>query len=154
MASSSFTPNLGLSNWAAGDRPKRADFVSDNGIIDTTLGGHIADTAKHLTAGEKSWLQTPYTAIAYSGNGSAARAVTAGFQPKAAIVYTKNAPLVEYGGGIMIAHAAVSYYGMGGSAGLSITSTGISVKQESTATDGVRANLNETDVQYVAILFK
>ena len=34
MASSSFTTHLGLCNWDASDRPKRADFVSDNNILD------------------------------------------------------------------------------------------------------------------------
>ena len=41
MASSQFTTNLGLCNWLESDRPKRADFVSDNGIIDSVLGGHL-----------------------------------------------------------------------------------------------------------------
>ena len=154
MASSSFTPNLGLCNWAAGDKPKRADFVSDNGIIDTELGGHIANTTVHVTAAEKAKLQSPFTAVAYSGDGIASRAVNAGFQPKAAFVYMKGRPLSEYGGGIMIANGGMSYYGMGGSAGISINSSGITVLQENTATDGVRCNLNETDEQYVAILFK
>ena len=54
MASSNYTPNLHLSAWNASDRPKRADFVSDNTIIDTQLGGHIANSGIHVSAGGES----------------------------------------------------------------------------------------------------
>ena len=56
MATSNYTPNLHLSAWEATDRPKRADFVSDNTIIDTQLGGHIANGNIHLNADEKARL--------------------------------------------------------------------------------------------------
>lgn len=154
MASSSFTPNLGLCNWSADDKPKRADFVSDNGIIDTALGGHINNGSIHLTASEKEKALSPFAVVPYSGDGKSSRTIQAGFAPKLALVYLRNAPCVEYAGGATIINSAIAYYGMGGSSGLSLSSSGIVVSQQTTPVDGVRHNLNETDGQYVSVLFK
>ena len=90
MASSNFTTNLHLSAWAAGDRPKRADFVSDNNIIDTQLGGHILDSAIHLSAAQQDKLNTPYTVSIYAGDGSAERTIQLGFTPQLAIVFKRG----------------------------------------------------------------
>lgn len=154
MATSQYTPNLHLNAWTDSDRPKRADFVSDNTIIDTQLGGHIANSGIHLTAEEKAKLTEPFTVTLYAGSGDATRAISLGFQPKLAIVYKRNAPPVAYSGGVNIVNAACACYGHGGSTGLSVTSTGVSVSEAATATDGVRASLNESGSQYTIIAFK
>lgn len=154
MASSSFTSNLGLCNWAATDRPKRADFVSDNNIIDSTVGGHIANTAMHLTAAEKQQALEPYTTMIYSGTDTDNRALVTDFPPKLVMVFKKNASPVLYSGGVNIVNCAVAGYGSGGSGGVSITSTGFTVRQQGTASDGIRYSLNEDGCQYFAVIFK
>lgn len=154
MASSSYTSNLGLCDWAASDRPKRADFVSDNHIIDTTLGGHIADTTAHLTASEKEKALSPYTTMIYAGNGTDNRALTTDFAPKVVMVYKKNAAPTAIESGTAVINSGAAAYGHGGSGGVSVSSTGFVVRQQSTASDGMRYSLNESGCQYFAIAFR
>lgn len=154
MASSNYTTNLGLCNWAATDRPKRADFVSDNGIIDSVLGGHVNNAAIHMSAAEKAQALAPFDVSIYSGNGESSRTIAADFRPSFAVVYKKDSPPVAYENGAVIVNSAYSVYGSGSSAGLSIVSSGVTVQQQATASDGVRLSLNEQGCQYVAVLFK
>jgi len=154
MASSSFTTNLGLCDWAATDRPKRADFVSDNHIIDSTLGGHIADTTAHLTAAEKTKALEPYVSMIYAGSGTDNRAVTTSFAPKLVLVYKKDAAPTMNENGVTVVNSGMAAYGQGGSGGVSLTSTGFSVRQQNTASDSMRFSLNENDCQYIAVAFR
>lgn len=154
MASSSFTTHLGLCNWAATDRPKRADFVSDNAIIDSTVGGHIADSTMHLTAAEKEKALQPYATVIYAGTGTDNRAVTTDFAPKLVMVYKKNAAPMMYSDGVNIVNSAAAAYGSGGTGGVSVTSTGFTVRQQSAAADGQRYSLNEDGCQYMAVVFR
>lgn len=153
MASSSFTPNLHLSAWEASDRPKRADFVSDNTIIDTQLGGHIANNNIHLTAEEKAKVDEPYVCMMYAGNGESQRLITLDFHPKFVFIYRRGVPFVTYSNGVNVVSSACGSYGQGTSVGISITSTGVQVT-ESAASNGIRVNLNENLVQYTLIAFK
>jgi hypothetical protein len=154
MASSNYTTNLGLCDWAATDRPKRADFVSDNGIIDSVLGGHVNNAAIHMSAAEKTKALEPFDIRVYSGDGTSTRTITAGFRPSFAVVFKRDNPPVVYDSGVNVVNSAYSIYGSGSSSGLSIVSNGISVRQQATASDGMRISLNETDCQYIAVLFK
>lgn len=154
MASSSYTTNLGLCNWAAADSPKRADFVSDNQIIDAAVGGHIADATKHLTAAEKEKALQPYATMIYAGNGTDNRTLTGNFAPKLVMVFKRTAPLTEYANGVTIVNSGAAAYGHGGSAGVSINTTGFVVRQQSAAENGQRFSLNESGCQYFAVLFK
>ncbi len=154
MASSSFTSNLGLCNWAADDRPKRADFVSDNQIIDTALGGHIADAGIHLTQAEKEKALVPYISMVYAGNGEDNRAVITSFAPKFVMVFKRYSGFTSYENGITVIHAGAAAYGNGGTEGVSINSSGFTVRQQNTAVNGRRISLNENDCQYMAVLFK
>lgn len=153
MASSNYTPNLHLSAWDASDRPKRADFVSDNTIIDTQLGGHIANGNIHLNADEKAKLDEPYVVMMYAGNGEAQRTITLDFHPKFVFIYKRGVPFVSYSNSVNVVNAASASYGQGGSVGVSVTSTGVSVS-ESSASNGVRVSLNENLAQYTLIAFK
>lgn len=154
MASSSFTPNLGLCDWDADDCPKRADFVSDNQIVDSVLGGHLSNSAVHMSASEKSKALTPYEVISYQGDGNAAKTLNTTFAPKTVFVFKKYEPLSVTKNSVNFANSAMGYYGLGCSAGLSISTTGFTVNQDAQPTDGVRACLNEYEAQYVAIVFK
>ena len=153
MATSNYTTNLHLSAWEDTDRPKRADFVSDNQIIDTQLGGHILNGALHFTAAEKAKLAEPYVAAAYVGTGDAQRTITLNFQPKMVFVYKRGVPFITYGSSVNVVNAAVGFYANGASVGISITTTGVIVT-ETGASNGVRVSLNENGSQYTIIAFK
>lgn len=154
MATSEYTPNLQLSKWTENDRPKRADFVSDNNIIDTQLGGHLANSAIHVTAEEKEKISAPAVPVIYAGSGESTRTITLGFQPKLVLVYKRGVPPVTYSGGAIVVNAAVGYYGYGTEAGLTVNTSGVVVTQASEASNGVRMNLNESGAQYTVVAFK
>ena len=154
MASSSFTPNLGLSNWSESDRPQRADFVSDNTIIDDALGGHIADTDIHLTAAQKAFVLAPYGTYVYAGTGEASRSITLGYTPKFVFVFKRSAPLTVVSGGVTVVNAAMGAYGNGASSGVAVTSSGVVITHEAEAANGKRLALNDNGSQYTIIAFR
>lgn len=154
MATSNYTPNLHLSAWEETDRPKRADFVSDNSIIDTTLGGHISDSGIHVTSAEKTKLSEPYVCVVYAGSGEAERTISVGFVPKFAIVYKRSSPPVTLSNGVVCANSGYSFYGNGSSLGLTINNSGVVVHQSAASADGIKANLNESGGQYTLVAFK
>ena len=153
MASTNHTANLGLCLWTSTDKPKRADFVSDNFIIDSAVGGHVSDSDIHVTQSEKEKLGEPFVIRGYAGTGESSYSLSVGFQPKFALVYKKNAPLIEFSSGNVILNSACAAYGAAGSKGMTINSTGITVSQ-SAASGGVAVNLNEHEEQYIAVAFK
>lgn len=154
MASSSYTNYLGLSNWAPTDRPKREDFVSDNFIVDNVLGHHIDNMTMHMTASEKTRLQQPYITMIFSGSGTDNRAVTTDFAPKLVFVAKKNAAPTAYENGVTVVNSGMASYSHGGSGGVSVSSTGFVLRQQSTASDGMRFSLNEDGCQYLAVVFR
>ena len=154
MAASNYTPNLHLSAWEETDRPKRADFVSDNNIIDTQLGGHIGNSDIHMNSAEKEKLSEPFECAIYAGSGETERTISVGFVPKFAIVYKRGTPPVTYANGVIFVNSGYAFYGNGSSLGLTINSSGVVVQQSASAVDGVRANLNESDGQYTLVAFK
>ena len=155
MASSNYTANLHLSDWAETDRPKRADFVADNNIIDSALGGHIANSGIHVTAAEKAKISEPFAVAVYAGSGASQRTISLAFTPSFVIVYKRDMPAVTYSNGESVAHSACASYGHGAAYGLSITTSGVIVNEDSSANqDGVRASLNESGSQYTVIAFK
>lgn len=154
MATSNYTPNLHLSAWADSDRPKRADFVSDNTIIDTELGGHIANSDIHMTAQEKAKVSEPFTCLAYAGTGESSRTISFGFQPKLVFIFRRGVPFITYSGGVNHVNAACGCYGNGASVGISIVANGVRVSQSAEASDGIKVGLNESGYQYTVIAFK
>lgn len=154
MSSSRFTANLGLCDWTENDRPKRADFVSDNSIIDSALGGHIADSAVHMSAEEKAKALGPFETLIYGGTGESTRTIVTGFRPSFAAVFKKEAPPMQYSGGVNVVNSGCASFVDGGTAGVSISRTGVVVTQDAAAVNGVRVSLNETGCQYAVIAFK
>ena len=155
MATSNYTPNLHLSAWADSDRPKRADFVSDNTIIDTQLGGHLADSTIHVTAAEKAKLSEAFTCSLYAGSGESQRTISLAFQPKMVFIFKRGVPFVTYSNGVNTVHAAAGCYGHGASVGISITSSGVLVSESAQAdANGIKVSLNENGSQYTIIAFK
>ena len=68
MAASEKTAVLGLSLWAGTDKPRRADFVSDNTALETLVGGHLGDSDLHLDETRRTRLDEPFTVRTYTGN--------------------------------------------------------------------------------------
>jgi hypothetical protein len=153
MATSNYTPNLHLSAWEASDRPKRADFVSDNTIIDTQLGGHIANNSIHMNADEKAKLNEPFVSVMYAGNGESQRTIPLDFHPKFVFIYKRGVPFVSDSNGVNVVNAACGSYAQGSSVGISVTSTGVTVV-ESMVSSGIKVSLNENLAQYTLIAFK
>lgn len=155
MASTSYTPNLGLCAWSGSDRPKRIDFVNDNAVIDEKLGEHLLNTDMHVTADEKEKYDNPYDVLSYVGDGAASKTLTLTKSYTFAIVFQKFYPPVEIDSdNNSIAHFAIVGRMFGSSSTITMNSTSITVKQDTTATDGVKNNFNESDGQYVILLFK
>ena len=153
MASSNYTTNLHLCAWSGSDRPKRADFVSDNTIIDTQLGGHIANDNIHMSAAEKLMVSEPYVLKTYSGSGESARTVVLEFTPKLVIAFKRNAPLVKYENGVSIVNCGCAGYGASSSGGISVSGANVTVN-ETAAASGARWSLNESGSQYTLIAFR
>ena len=155
MASSNYTSNLHLSAWQETDRPKRADFVSDNSIIDETLGGHINNGNIHMTAAEKSKLSEPFVTMVYGGSGESERTFSLGFVPKFVMVFKRNAPFVTYSSGVNIVNSGYASYGNGSTAGISVSGSGnVVLTEQSTPSNGMRVSLNEDGSQYSMVAFK
>lgn len=154
MASTSFTPNLGLCNWHSTDCPKRSDFVNDNNIIDRNLGGHLADSKIHVTADEKELFAHPYSVVTYVGDGNSTKTVPIDFEPNFAIVYQMYYPSVTLDSdGSVASRFVIVGRSFSTSDAVVIKSDSIVVKQDATPTDSVRNNFNEQGGQYVILLF-
>lgn len=153
MASSNYTTNLHLSAWSDSDRPKRADFVSDNAIIDSQLGGHILNGSIHLTADEKQKVTEPYVLKTYSGSGSESRTIILDFAPKMVIVYKRNTAPIMYENGDTVVNCGIAGYGASGSGGISVSGKNVTL-HETTASSGSRVSLNASGSQYTLIAFR
>lgn len=145
MPSTNKTEHLELNLWEASDRPMRNDFNSDNNLIDSALGGHISDSGIHITALEKDYLKQPYEVKSYSGTGESTQtvALTRGF--KVVLIFAKDKPAVSS----QKVYCGFGYAGSGASAGLSLSASGKSF----TVSQSDTVALNESSVQYIAILF-
>ncbi len=153
MSSTNRTTNLGLNQWLETDRPKRTDFVSDNVIIDNVLGGHVNDTARHLTADEKAYISQPFiTMIAY-GTGNENTVVHLDFAPSLVIASKIGAPPVKVSGSVVYVNSGVATR-QGASAGLRIEGNDIYLCESTQAENGVFLNLNENYSQYVLTIFR
>lgn len=155
MASTSYTPNLGLCAWDGADRPKRTDFVNDNAVIDQVLGEHINNVGMHVTSEEKKLYANPYSVLSYVGDGAATKSFPLTEVYSFAIVFQKYYPSVTFDSN----QNAVSRFAIvgrlfGSSSTMSMNSTSITIKQDAAATNGVINNFNQNGGQYVMLLFK
>lgn len=153
MASSSKTANLGLNNWAASDRPKRSDFVNDNSIIDSRLGGHINDANIHLSSADREKLDMATRFYQYQGNGAASRNITMPFEATFAIIYKKSDAPVEYNSaGYVRVNSAFAGQAQRATGGAVLDGTTLTVTQSTSASQGVFYNLNSEYAQYLVFL--
>lgn len=157
MASTNKTEYLSLNAWVESDRPQRADFNSDNSIIDSALGAHLENDDLHLTSTEKARISRPFTVVSYVGTGAASLKVTLPLVAQAVLVYREDMPFTVYDStsGINKVYAAVSFSGGGATAGLTLSGNGyITVTQSTSAVNGIMHCLNESGGQYKVIAFR
>ena len=151
MPSSGKTSYLQLNSWSASDKPKMADFNSDNQKVDAALQAHIQNTALHLQGSQGSWVAQPFVTGTYTGDGAATKSVTLGFMPALLVVMAQgydpleldtvqDTPLLRF---------ALAADGQGTS-GLALTSTGFTVQQtQSSPLAGLsKLCLNQQNVTY------
>lgn len=151
MPSSSKTNYLNLNYWSAGDKPKMADFNSDNQRIDNAFQAHEQNGALHLSGNQSAWIAQPFVTGTYTGNGEANRNITLGFLPALLVILPQAYGPLEFDTAqknpiLRFAMAADSQ----GSSGVSLTATGFTVKQAQNVPLAGLAKicLNEQNVVY------
>ena len=150
MASKNKTEKLALNLWAETDRPQRADFNSDNMIVEEVLGGHIDNADLHLTDREKSRVQSPLVSTSYIGDGKDSQTVTLPCQALGVMVYCDGLPMSLYDSekACVKNFSAVSVFASGENAGLILAGSSLTVSQSAQVQDGYMTCLNENGRQY------
>lgn len=151
MASTNKTTNYGLNQWIGSDIPKRADFNSDNSIIDSTLGTHILNKDIHITAAERTLWNTQCVVGFYLGTGSATREINVGYQPKVVIVYAVDKPI---GSNTTNSYSAIGTKNSP-SLGIEITPLGFKLYNgAASALEGITPMVNAQNVDFGYIILK
>lgn len=158
MPTESKTPNLNLNSWTGTDKPKRADFVEDNTIIDNVLGSHIANTLIHMSAAEKELLNSTFTVGTLAGDGNSSCTHTLNFSPKFIVVFISGEVPIRYNSSenyYVYNFAIATQNTYGSTAGASLNGAQLTLQQtQGTPTNGIFLNLNKYFEQYVYIAFK
>ena len=160
MAASSYSTILGLSLWNQTDCPKLADFLQDNQKLDQQAGGHIANSALHLTAEEKQFLSQRTALLTYTGTGSGGASVTLPFLPRRLTVYAQGKPslLPRSDGGwdvfsqVWLQGEGSASYGTGGISVAADTLTAQLSEGAFSGETGLYHALNRSGVTYVVEL--
>lgn len=154
MASTNKTEKLKLNLWTETDRPQRADFNNDNVIIEEALGGHVNNDSIHLTEQEKSRVSAPVIYTGYSGNGQSSREVSLPCEATAVIVFCDSTPSAVLGEGCVCNYRAVAMAGAGACKGLTLSSSKLTVTQDTVADNGAKSCFNESGRQYRVMIFR
>lgn len=156
MPSSSKTSYLKLNYWTASDKPKMADFNSDNQKVDSALQEHVQNTSLHLQGNQTAWIRQPFASGTYTGDGAKTKTITLGFRPALVIILpqaygpleldtTQQTPVIRF---------AIGADGQG-SSGLTITTNGFTVAQDQNlplaGLSMVSLNQNKVTYRYFAI---
>ena len=160
MAASSYSTILGLSLWNQTDCPKLADFLQDNQKLEQLAGGHIANSALHLTAEEKQFLSQRTVLLTYTGTGSGGASVTLPFLPRRLTVYAQGKPslLPRSDGGwdvfsqVWLQGEGSASYGTGGISVAADTLTAQLSEGAFSGETGLYHALNRSGVTYVVEL--
>ena len=151
MPSSNKTPNLGLNNWSGTDKPKRADFVQDNQLIDAAVHNHVADQDLHCSPEDRARLNQLVVTGFYVGNGASERTLTLSFAPSFALVFPHNtAPVSTANGAVYTGFASQRY----ASAGVALSDTSLTRSQAASSGDSPAVSLNESGKAYGYLLLR
>ncbi|MGI6255292.1 MAG: hypothetical protein ACOYJZ_06625 [Acutalibacter sp.] len=156
MAATNHSTNLGLSLWEQTDRPEWADFLQDNQQLEQLAGGHIANSALHLTAEEKQFLAQRGTVVTYTGSGTGSASVTLPFLPRRITVLAQGKPPMaprEDGGWDVFQEEWLSgeetSYGVGGISVAEDTLTVTLTEGAFAGESGIYHALNRSGITYV-----
>ncbi len=156
MPSTNKTPNLGLNNWIATDKPKRTDFTADNLLLDQIIGEHLEDTDLHLSADDRTRLESSLETRFWSGNGSASVSVAFPFEPSAVFVCRADAPfcLFSTSTGYTVVNAAFATQSYA-SAGCALSGNTLTLSQTAgSAQNSMSYNLNHNGSVYTCVAFR
>lgn len=160
MSSTNKTENLGLNQWIASDKPKRADFNYDNEIIDTALTQHKADLQTHISQAEREKWNSPVYCGVYFGDGERTRLIETGcpFEPLFVLVFGASRPVSVSD---FSESKKYNYFGfasqVSSTTGLSLSDYGatLEVLQDITASyENEYACLNKAGVKYTYVMFR
>ncbi|MDE7390652.1 MAG: hypothetical protein K2M82_06910, partial [Lachnospiraceae bacterium] len=146
------TPNFKLNMWLESDKPTIWDFLSDNQIIDTKLGGHVKSLSMHLTEGEKLRVAEPFVFKVFQGSDEDSRTVSFNFEPSFAICFVMDNAQQKDVNGSKTVFSGISVKNVGTSGGIYIVGNNVRVKNESIS--GVTYKLNDSDYQYIVAAFR
>lgn len=158
MSSTNKTTYLGLNSWLGTDKPQRADFNTDNELIDTAIGEHFEDEIRHITGEERETWNSPYFIGTYFGNGETPRTITTKcpFEPSIVIVFANSfTPTVTNFSASTVRH----YFGFatkrGSTMDFSFDKKNLIIKS---TTDGTNGNeyvmLNQIGKTYIYIMIR
>lgn len=151
MPSSNKTPNLGLNNWSGTDKPKRADFVQDNQLIDAAVHNHAADTDLHCSPEDRARLNQLVSTGFYVGNGASERTLALSFSPSFALVFAHNAaPVSTANGAVCTGFASQNY----ASAGVALSGASLTLSQAAGSGNVPAVSLNESGKAYGYLLLR
>ena len=159
MPSSSKTTTLRLNQFTGSDKPKMDDFNYDNAQLETLVGGHLADSEKHLTQAEREeWFRPASTLYSYTGNDASQRSFTLEFEPRFCTVFALDMPPSindMLSPAIVLCYQASAAQDGKATAGVSLSGKTLTVYNDP---DGgavqVRRKLNTSGVTYLCHLFR
>ncbi len=123
---------------------------------DLLCGSHIRNTDIHLSAEQKTAIDSPFIAGSYFGTGAASRTISLEFTPSLIIIIREGMPLIQ-SDFVAKTNYTVAAIGFNGKAsmGLEYVSGGIKVMNSTTQTHGgCYPNLNELNKVYQFIAFR
>lgn len=158
MPTSNKTTNLNLNSWLSTDKPKREDFVSDNNIIDSILGSHIADEVMHLSTSDRESLANPFYFDILVGTGDSSYTHVLDIEPQFVFVYLKNKPLIKYDcdNSCTVCNCGIAVAGYGGTEGITLNGSYLKLNQSQSypSEGGTYTNLNSNAGQYICIALR
>lgn len=158
MSSTNKTSVLGLNSWLGTDKPQRADFNSDNEIIDNAFGEHVTDTVRHITNDERKVWNSPYYMGSYIGDGTLSRTVKtkSPFVPSFMLVFGSGFPLsVTDFDNTQVKHYCAFANSRGATLGLEMSGINFIVKSTNDSTTGnERTMLNALGKTYIYIFVR
>lgn len=158
MSSVNKTEYLGLNSWAGTDRPERADFNSDNDLIDAAVQTHFEDGDVHITPEEREIWNTPYYCGIYAGNDLSQRTIETACPFEAAFGFvfciSAGAVSVDFENETAYNHFGIAAQN-GNMAGVKLSGTDLIVKQSADSVgDYGCMSFNASGSMYMYILFR
>jgi len=162
MASTNKTTYLNLNQWVGSDKPKMADFNTDNQRIDTGVSAlnssmlsHINSALVHLTTADKEKIASvlKFEIRTYAGDGVNQRKITLGYKPKLGLIFAVDKPMFEkHSPDNSFNQNSAAFTELGCSEGITLENDGIRLYYSSfNKPDGNGLRINAPNVTYILI---